>query len=270
VGWTGPGISAITVVPGSVLSPFTPEATLSGTYRITARHSSKALDVTNSSTADGANVQQWTANGTTAQQWIITAATDGHYRIVNKGSNKALEVAGNGTTDGANVQQWSYVGSNSQQWKIEATTDGFFRLLNRHSGKALDVAGVSTSDGANVHQWTYGGGGNQQWKLEQLSTATARVAGAGAAQAAAFSERLLLYPNPVTAGTLHVELGAEEAGNATVVVTNVLGQIKSSERILVKEGQNRFKISTRGLAGGAYVITVSQGSRRTVKKFYVQ
>ncbi len=143
--------------------------TFSGTYKITARHSGKALDVANSSTADGGNVQQWTANGSTAQQWVVTATTDGHYKLENKGSNKALEVSNNSLADGGNVQQWTYVGSNSQQWKIEATTDGFHRLINRNSGKALDVAGVSTADGANVHQWTYGGGGNQQWKLELLS-----------------------------------------------------------------------------------------------------
>ncbi len=143
--------------------------TFSGTYKITARHSGKALDVANSSTADGGNVQQWTANGTPAQQWIVTATTDGHYKLENKGSNKALEVSNNSLADGGNVQQWTYVGSNSQQWKIEATTDGFHRLINRNSGKALDVAGVSTADGANVHQWTYGGGGNQQWKLELVS-----------------------------------------------------------------------------------------------------
>jgi uncharacterized protein YjdB len=69
-GWTGPGISSITVIGGSVLSPYT--TGFSGTYKLTARHSNKALDVTNSATQDGANVQQWTDNGTLAQQWIIT------------------------------------------------------------------------------------------------------------------------------------------------------------------------------------------------------
>ncbi|MBD0258048.1 MAG: Ig-like domain-containing protein, partial [Cytophagales bacterium] len=65
VGWTGPGISAITVIGGSVLSPYTTTPSgFSGTYKLTARHSSKALDVANSATQDGANVQQWTDNGT--------------------------------------------------------------------------------------------------------------------------------------------------------------------------------------------------------------
>ncbi|MBW3545621.1 MAG: RICIN domain-containing protein, partial [Bacteroidetes bacterium] len=273
VGWTGPGISAITVVPGAVLSPYDPETTgFSGTYTITARHSSKALDVANSSTADGGNVQQYTANGTAAQQWVISATTDGYYKIENKGSNKALEVAGNGTADGDNVQQWSYVGSNSQQWKIEATTDGFYKLTNRHSGKALDVSGVSSSDGANVHQWNYVGGGNQQWKLEQISTASARMATTEAeiSSEKEMGEELLLYPNPVTAGTLTLELGSAEAGRATVSLTSVLGQRTVSQEFSVEKGQNTISVSTRGLAKGLYLVTLQQGSNRTVIKVYVQ
>ncbi|MBW3545766.1 MAG: RICIN domain-containing protein, partial [Bacteroidetes bacterium] len=140
-----------------------------GTYQLTARHSSKALEVSNGSTRNGANIQQLTANGTTAQQWVLTATTDGYYKIENKGSNKALQVASSGTADGDNVIQWRSTGSNSQQWKIEATTDGFYRLLNRNSGKALEVAGSSLADGANVQQWTYGEGNHQQWKVEPVS-----------------------------------------------------------------------------------------------------
>jgi hypothetical protein len=241
--------------------------TFSGTYKITARHSNKALDVTNSGTQDGANVQQWTANGTPAQQWIVTATSDGYYKLVNKASNKALEVSNNATTDGGNVQQWSYVGSNSQQWKIEATSDGFHRLINRHSGKVLDVSGNSTADGANVHQWTYFGGNNQQWKLEQISTATSRVA---AVQADAVGNVLRVYPNPVTAGRLTLQLNAREKGKATITLTGAQGQVTVREQLSVEAGENTIRLSTHGSASGLYLLTVTQGSRRIVKKIHVQ
>ena len=265
VGWTGPGISTITVIGGSVLSPYT--TGFSGTYKLTARHSNKALDVANSSTADGGNVQQWTDNGSQAQQWIITPTTDGFYKLVNKGSNKALEVGGFSLADGGNVQQWSYVGVNSQQWKIEATTDGFHRLINRESGKALDVAGVSTADGANVHQWTYGGGGNQQWRLTQLSTATARVAADGAD---ALTGTLRVYPNPVTGGRLTLQLKAREKGQATVTLTGVRGQVTVRAQIPVEAGENTVSLSTSGSASGLYLLTVTEGNHRIVKKIHVQ
>ncbi len=45
----------------------------SGTYKITARHSGKALDVNGGpgATADGANVHQWGYVGGTSQQWKL-------------------------------------------------------------------------------------------------------------------------------------------------------------------------------------------------------
>jgi uncharacterized protein YjdB len=268
VGWTGPGISAITVIGGSVLSPYTTTG-LSGTYKLTARHSNKALDVANSATQDGANVQQWTDNGTFAQQWIITATTDGFYRLLNRGSNKALEVANFSLADGGNVQQWTYTGVNSQQWKIEATTDGFHRLINRESGKALDVAGVSTADGANVHQWTYLGGGNQQWRLTQLSTATSRVASVEA-DGAETGNALRVYPNPVTTGRLTLQLNAREKGNATVTLTGATGRVTVRAQLPVQAGENTLTLSTGGSASGLYLLTVTEGSRRIVKKIHVQ
>ncbi|MBD0255360.1 MAG: RICIN domain-containing protein, partial [Cytophagales bacterium] len=208
-------------------------------------------------------------NGTFAQQWIITPTTDGYYKLVNKGSNKALEVGGFSQADGGNVQQWTYTGVNSQQWKIEATTDGFHRLVNRESGKALDVAGVSTADGANVHQWTYLGGNNQQWRLTQLSTATSRVASLEAAGAETGSA-LRVYPNPVTGGRLTLQLNAREKGNATVTLTGVRGQVTVREQIAVKAGENTVSLSTGDSASGLYLLTVTQGSRRIVKKIHVQ
>jgi len=45
----------VTVVAGA------PQPIPNGTYKILARHSGKALDVTNNGTADGTNVQQWSA-----------------------------------------------------------------------------------------------------------------------------------------------------------------------------------------------------------------
>lgn len=236
----------------------------SGTYKITARHSGKALDVSNASTADGANVQQWTDNGSAAQQWIITPATNGYYKIVCKASGKALDVANGATADGSNVQQWAYFGNLHQQWLIEATTDGYYKLTARHSGKALDVSGGpgATADGANVHQWGYVGGANQQWKLDLLSTATSRL---GAESVGAGAVRL--YPNPVTGGVLHVQV----QGNQTVRVqiSNGLGQRVLTLERAVPAGKD-LRIPVGGLRKGVYVATVRTESGSSVVKFVVQ
>jgi|GEM_PF-941229 len=259
VSYSGPGVTKQTI-PASALTRSAATG-FSGTYRITARHSSKALDVTNGSTADGANVQQWTANGSLAQQWIITATTDGYYRIVNKGSNKALEVGGNGTADGSNVQQWSYIDTNSQQWQIEATTDGFYRLLNRHSGKALDVNGGpgATQDGVNVHQWGYFGGTNQQWRLDLLSTATARMAGAEGAASRRTSElSLQLHPNPASREVTLSLAGFEGQSDVQVSLRDMTG--KALLRRQVQPGAQQVTLPVGHLPRGVFVVRV-QGSK---------
>ncbi|SNS25990.1 Ricin-type beta-trefoil lectin domain-like [Streptosporangium subroseum] len=40
-----------------------------GHYQLKARHSCKCLDIVNASTADGADIQQYTCGGGTNQQW---------------------------------------------------------------------------------------------------------------------------------------------------------------------------------------------------------
>ncbi|MBD0255537.1 MAG: RICIN domain-containing protein [Cytophagales bacterium] len=243
-----------------------PSSGFSGTYKITARHSGKALDVSNSSTADGGNVQQWTDNGSTAQQWIITPTTDGYYKIVCKASGKALDVANGSTADGGNVQQWTYFGNLHQQWLIEPTTDGYYKITARHSGKALDVNGGTgaTADGANVHQWGYGGWYNQQWKIDLLSTATSRLTAEGVRPAA-----VRLYPNPVTGGVLHVQVPTEGNQAVRVQISNGLGQRVLTLERTAEAGQD-LRISVSGLRKGVYVATVVIESGRSVAKFVVR
>jgi hypothetical protein len=98
-------------------APGTTSTAFNGTYKITARHSGKSLDVQGISLADGGNVHQWTYGGGNNQQWFVTDVGGGYYKIVSKHSGKALDVNGNSTADGANVYQWAYVGGTNQQWR---------------------------------------------------------------------------------------------------------------------------------------------------------
>jgi aryl-phospho-beta-D-glucosidase BglC (GH1 family) len=92
-----------------------------GTYRITARHSGKALEVASTSTANGTNVDIRTYGGATNQRWTVSATSGGYYRLTPVSSGgSALDVSGVSTADGANVHQWTWTGGNNQQWAIQA------------------------------------------------------------------------------------------------------------------------------------------------------
>ncbi|MFC7141572.1 RICIN domain-containing protein [Halosimplex aquaticum] len=139
-----------------------------GTYRITNENSGKLLEVASAGTAAGDNVQQWSDNGGTHQQWDVTENGDGTYTLTNVNSGLLLEVAGAGTADGDNVQQYSDTGHACQDWNIVDNGDGTYRLENAHSGKVADVDGASTSDGANVLQWSWNSGANQKWTFDSV------------------------------------------------------------------------------------------------------
>jgi Ricin-type beta-trefoil lectin domain-like len=144
-----------------------PPTSFNGFYRIMARHSGKAVVVQGASTADGADVIQWTYGGSnTNDEWEIISVGGGFFRIMARHSGKAMVVQSASTAEGADVIQWTYGGSNTNdEWAIESLGGGFYRIINRNSGKVLEVLGSSTSDGADVVQRTWNGGANQQFQI---------------------------------------------------------------------------------------------------------
>ncbi|MER7575890.1 ricin-type beta-trefoil lectin domain protein [Streptomyces sp. NPDC126514] len=115
----------------------------------------KCLDVAQSSTADGTQIQLWTCNGTGAQRWTLSA--DKTVRAFSK----CLDVSGGNTADGTKIQLWTCNGSGAQVWEPQA--DGTVR--NPQSGKCLDASGGTWNDGTPVHLWTCHTGANQKWAL---------------------------------------------------------------------------------------------------------
>jgi hypothetical protein len=168
----------VTVQDGTITPTPTPTATntptptppvpVSGYYRIMARHSGKAVVVQNASTANGANVFQWTYGGTqTNDEWHLQNTIAGLpvYRVTNRHSGKVMEVAGASTANGGNVAQNGWTTQNHQMWQVDGLGNGYYRLVVRHSGKVLNVSGAGTTNGTNVDQWSWTGGTHQQFQL---------------------------------------------------------------------------------------------------------
>jgi len=138
-----------------------------GIYEIVNVHSGQLLEVANISTADGANVQQWPANGHPTQQWSVEDLGNGEYHIRNENSGKFLEVANADTSDGANVQQYAATGCDCQRWRI-VDDGGQYALEAVHSGMVADIEDWSTANGANIMQWPDTGGANQRWTFRSV------------------------------------------------------------------------------------------------------
>ncbi len=84
-------------------------------YKITAMHSSKALDVTGASINDGAALEQWDFWGGTNQLFAIESVGNNH-KIVAKNSGKVLDVYEFSHDNGAKINQYSFHGGDNQLW----------------------------------------------------------------------------------------------------------------------------------------------------------
>ncbi|MFB9414727.1 family 16 glycoside hydrolase [Dactylosporangium matsuzakiense] len=122
----------------------------------------KCIDVSNASTADGAKIQLWTCNGSTAQSWTRTGDT-------LRALGKCLDVDNGGTANATLVQLYTCNGSAAQVWQAQA--DGTLR--NPQSAKVLDAAGGASADGTQLQIWDAAAGAAQQkWVHNGVSRVT--------------------------------------------------------------------------------------------------
>ena len=134
-----------------------------GRYTLKSVHSGMCLDVAGASTADNANIQQWSCNGSGAQAFDLSADA-GNYHVLNANSGKSLDVANQSSANGANVLQWPWWGGNNQRFTLVDRGSAQYEVHFRHSDKCMDVDGWSTAAGGNVQQWACGGNqANQKW-----------------------------------------------------------------------------------------------------------
>jgi endoglucanase len=131
-------------------------------YRITVRHSGKAMDVQSPNTENGARVGQYTYGGNAWQQWQFQDAGGGYWRVVSRHSGRCLDVVSASTADGAELVQYTCGSGTNQQFQMLAT-GSYFQLRARHSGKCVDVPAASTADGVILKQYPCSTGTNQQW-----------------------------------------------------------------------------------------------------------
>ena len=159
--------------PGAVDDPLMKAESVSlengATYTIkTALSSSRVLDIKDGSTSNGANVQTWTGNGSTAQQFKAKKNSDGTWSFINVKSGKALDIAGNSSTSGANVQQYGSNGTSAQKWKLTDAGNGSVFVMNLN-GLALDVSGGKSANGANVQVYKFNGSKAEQFVFTKVN-----------------------------------------------------------------------------------------------------
>ncbi|MFG2574106.1 arabinofuranosidase catalytic domain-containing protein [Streptomyces sp. NPDC048481] len=130
-----------------------------GTGALHAVGAGKCLDVPNSSTTPGVQLQIRDCTGAANQRWTRTSSDQ--LTLYTGSSRMCLDAYGNQTSPGTKVVTWPCGGGANQQWRVNS--DG--TVTGVQSGLCLDVTGASTAGGAPAELWSCNGRSNQQWSL---------------------------------------------------------------------------------------------------------
>jgi hypothetical protein len=140
--------------PAVVAPP--PPATGGPQASIVGAQSGRCVDVPNSTTVDGTQLQLWDCNGGGNQRWSQTTS-----RQLMVFGSKCLDAFGQGTGNGTMVVIWACNGGTNQQWNINASGT----ITGVQSGLCLDATGAGTANGTRLILWSCNGGANQRWTL---------------------------------------------------------------------------------------------------------
>lgn len=142
-----------------------------GVYKIgNAQNSNYVLDIASGSKNNGANVQLYLSNGTTAQSFKVTHDTNGYVTFTNVNSGKALDVSGGKVVNSRNIQQYYSNDTKSQKWIVKKSNSGYTIISALDSNYVLDLSGGKVVNSQNIQLYQSNGSTAQQWTFEKNIT----------------------------------------------------------------------------------------------------
>lgn len=147
-----------------------------GVYKIgNAQNSNYVLDIASGSKNNGANVQLYLSNGTTAQSFKVTHDTNGYVTFTNVNSGRALDVSGGKVANYSNIQQYNSNGTKSQKWIVKKSNSGYTIISALDSNYVLDLSGGKVVNSRNIQIYQGNGSTAQQWNFEKNITERERL-----------------------------------------------------------------------------------------------
>ena len=133
-----------------------------GYYTLTFEHSLKVLDVPAASKDSGINLQQYTANNTIAQKWIIKETNDGYYYIISGCSGLYVDIPAGQAYENAMIQLYEGNETDAQKFsftkveelKTDKIEDGTYYISSAiDENKVVSINDGKYENFANVHLW---------------------------------------------------------------------------------------------------------------------
>ncbi len=126
------------------------EALSTDTYKITAKHSNKALTV-----ASNNNVYQATYAGDIEQQWKIVEQGAGYYNLISKANGLALDIYAGIANNGQNIATYKPNGTDAQKFKF---VTGYRKFIQEGTYGSSGLAYAGDKRGTKLKYYKIGKG----------------------------------------------------------------------------------------------------------------
>ncbi len=136
-------------------------------YSFLSAQSSSCMDVPASTSDNGAQIQQWTCNGTDAQKFMALKQADGSFSLRNLSSRKCFDIPANSLDSGAILQQWDCLNSGNQSFRFARNLDGSVTIRGVASGLCLALQSSESNDGIKIVQKNCADAVDQKWIIKQ-------------------------------------------------------------------------------------------------------
>lgn len=141
-----------------------------GTYTVSSSlNPNKVWDIRYASKENGANLQLWDKNNSSAQKFNIKYIGSKLYEIKSKCSNKMIDVQGAGKEEGTGICQYKNNDSDAQKWYIIPCGEKLYKIVSKCNNLAVDVDSACTENGTSIRCWKSNGTNAQKFKFNRVS-----------------------------------------------------------------------------------------------------
>ncbi len=182
---------------------------------------------------------------------LVTGLANGTYTL-------SAWVVGGGGQNAAFMSAKAY-GSGVPELKTDVVQSGWPNWTK------ISIPNINVSNGqCHIGFYTNAPGG--KWLSFDDVTLTRTSARVGLVEATRddAEKKVLFHPNPA-AGELNLTYWATQAGPAQIQFTDALSRICLNQQHQAQKGRNQVKVSTQGLPGGTYLVSIHAAGERLAK-----
>ncbi len=234
-----------------------------GVYKIgNAQNSNYVLDIASGSKNNGANVQLYLSNGTTAQSFKVTHDTNGYVTFTNVNSGRALDVSGGKVANYSNIQQYNSNGTKSQKWIVKKSGSGYTIISALDSNYVLDLSGGKVVNSQNIQLYQSNGSTAQQWTFEKNMTERERLDEMATQNKSMMDDGVYYIKNRDVRFALDVSGGSAYSGaNVQLYSLNKT----DAQKWLVSHDSKGY-VSFKNVNSGMYLTATSSGNSANVNQ----